>query len=114
MAAIAEKRRETGDSSPGTCDFPFLVLEGARSRGNEMAVIAIPREASPASRAPRGASHWIQPRRTRPRHRSAAPGGMTQAVMAGQVKHNKICSSIGRIGVSRSFYFRSEEKIPIR
>ncbi|HUJ82056.1 MAG TPA: hypothetical protein VLW83_09235, partial [Candidatus Acidoferrales bacterium] len=43
----------------GNGDFPFLVLEGARSRGIEMAVIAIREEASPALEREAKRLHWI-------------------------------------------------------
>jgi len=43
----------------GNGDFPFLVLEGARSRGIEMAVIAIKEEASPALARVAKRLHWV-------------------------------------------------------
>jgi hypothetical protein len=78
----------------GNGDFPFLVLEGARSRGIEMAVIAIREEASPALERAAKTLHWISlgelGRGIDLLHRE----GVKHAVMAGQVKHNKIFSSI--------------------
>jgi len=78
----------------GNGDFPFLVLEGARSRGIEMAVIAIREEASPALEREAKRFHWISlgelSRGIELLHRE----GVKQAVMAGQVKHNKIFSAI--------------------
>ena len=78
----------------GNGDFPFLVLEGARSRGIEMAVIAIREEASPALEQAAKRLHWISlgelGRGIDLLHRE----GVKRAVMAGQVKHNKIFSSI--------------------
>ncbi len=78
----------------GNGDFPFLVLEGARSRGIEMAVIAIREEASPALEQETKRLHWISlgelGRGIELLHRE----GVKRAVMAGQVKHNKIFSSI--------------------
>jgi len=78
----------------GNGDFPFLVLEGARSRGIEMAVIAIREEASPALEREAKRLHWISlgelSRGIELLHRE----GVKHAVMAGQVKHNKIFSSI--------------------
>jgi len=78
----------------GNGDFPFLVLEGARSRGIEMAVIAIREEASPALERSAKRLHWISlgelGRGIDLLHRE----GVKRAVMAGQVKHNKIFSSI--------------------
>jgi UDP-2,3-diacylglucosamine hydrolase len=78
----------------GNGDFPFLVLEGARSRGIEMAVIAIREEASPQLERRASRLHWVSlgelSRTIELLHRE----GVKQAVMAGQVKHNKIFSSI--------------------
>jgi DUF1009 family protein len=61
----------------GNGRFPFLVLEAARSQGIEMAVIALREEASPELEAIAQRLHWV-----------------TRAVMAGQVKHTKLFSSI--------------------
>ncbi|MDE3110330.1 MAG: LpxI family protein, partial [Acidobacteriota bacterium] len=78
----------------GNGSFPFLVLEGARSRGIDMAVIAIREEASPALERVARRLHWISlgelSRGIELLHRE----GVKRAVMAGQVKHNKIFSSI--------------------
>lgn len=78
----------------GNGDFPFLVLEGARNRGIEMAVIAIREEASPALERVARRLHWVSlgelSRAIELLHRE----GVKRAVMAGQVKHNKIFSSI--------------------
>lgn len=78
----------------GNGDFPFLVLEGARSRGIEMAVIAIREEASPALEREAKSFYWISlgelGRGIELLHRE----GVKHAVMAGQVKHNQIFSAI--------------------
>jgi UDP-2,3-diacylglucosamine hydrolase len=78
----------------GNGDFPFLVLEGARSRGIEMAVLAIREEASPALEQQAKRFYWISlgelSRGIELLHRE----GVKHAVMAGQVKHNKIFSAI--------------------
>jgi UDP-2,3-diacylglucosamine hydrolase len=78
----------------GNGSFPFLVLEGARSRGIDMAVIAIREEASPALAQVANRLHWISlgelSRGIELLHRE----GVKRAVMAGQVKHNKIFSGI--------------------
>jgi len=93
MAASAENTSGWGLIA-GNGDFPFLVLEGARSRGIEMAVIAIREEASPALERSAKRFHWISlgelSRGIDLLHRE----GVKHAVMAGQVKHNKIFSSI--------------------
>ncbi len=78
----------------GNGRFPFLVLEGARSQGIDMAVIAIKEEADPelAKRAPR--LHWVSLGELSKTIDLLHKEGVTQAVMAGQVKHNKIFSAI--------------------
>ena len=59
----------------GNGDFPFLVLEGARSRGIEMAVIAIREEASPELERVAKRLHWVSLGRAQPYDRIAASGG---------------------------------------
>lgn len=78
----------------GNGDFPFLVLEGARSRGIEMAVIAIREEASPALESSAKRFHWISLGELGRGIDLLHQEGVKHAVMAGQVKHNKIFSSI--------------------
>jgi UDP-2,3-diacylglucosamine hydrolase len=78
----------------GNGDFPFLVLEGARSRGIEMTVIAIREEASPALERAAKRLHWISLGELSRGIDLLHQEGVQQAVMAGQVKHNKIFSSI--------------------
>src|SRR5271155_5220259 len=78
----------------GNGDFPFLVLEGARSRGIEMAVIAIREEASPALEQASKRLHWISLGELGRGIDLLHKEGVKRAVMAGQVKHNKIFSSI--------------------
>ena len=78
----------------GNGDFPFLVLEGARSRGIEMAVIAIREEASPALEREAKRLHWISLGELSRGIELLHQEGVKHAVMAGQVKHNKIFSSI--------------------
>jgi DUF1009 family protein len=78
----------------GNGRFPFLVLEGARSQGIDMAVIAIKEEADPELAKQAQRTHWVSlgelSRTIELLHRE----GVTQAVMAGQVKHNQIFSAI--------------------
>ena len=93
MAAHADTRRSWGLIA-GNGDFPFLVLEGARSRGIEMAVIAIREEASPALERAAKSLHWISLGELSRGIDLLHQEGVTHAVMAGQVKHNKIFSSI--------------------
>jgi len=78
----------------GNGDFPFLVLEGARSRGIDMAVIAIREEASPELAQRSGRVHWVSLGELSRTIDLLHQEGVKHAVMAGQVKHNKIFSSI--------------------
>jgi DUF1009 family protein len=78
----------------GNGDFPFLVLEGARSRGIEMAVIAIREEASPSLERVARRLHWVGLGELSRAIELLHQEGVKRAVMAGQVKHNKIFSAI--------------------
>jgi DUF1009 family protein len=96
---------ETMQSNPGASNtgwgliagngrFPFLVLEGARSQGIEMAVIALREEASPELEKIAKRLHWVSLGELSKAIELMQSEGVKQAVMAGQVKHNKIFSSI--------------------
>ena len=78
----------------GNGRFPFLVLEGARSQGIEMAVIALREEASPELEATARTLHWVSLGELSRTIDLLHQEGVTRAVMAGQVRHNKIFSSI--------------------
>ena len=78
----------------GNGDFPFLVLEGARSRGIEMAVIAIREEASSGLERVAKRIHWVSLGELSKTIELLHTEGVKHAVMAGQVKHNKIFSAI--------------------
>ena len=78
----------------GNGRFPFLVLEGARSQGIEMAVIALKEEASPELEKSAKTLHWVSLGELSKAIDLMHKEGVTQAVMAGQVKHNKIFSAI--------------------
>jgi len=78
----------------GNGRFPFLVLEGARSQGIDMAVIALKEEASPELEKAAKRVHWVSLGELSKTIDLMHQEGITQAVMAGQVKHNKIFSSI--------------------
>lgn len=94
MSATAENLLGGWGLIAGNGDFPFLVLEGARSRGIEMAVIAIREEASPALERAAKRFHWISLGELGRGIDLLHQEGVKHAVMAGQVKHNKIFSSI--------------------
>jgi DUF1009 family protein len=78
----------------GNGRFPFLVLEGARSQGIEMAVIALKDEASPELERVASRLHWVGLGDLGRTIDLLHQEGVDHAVMAGQVKHNKIFSSI--------------------
>ena len=78
----------------GNGRFPFLVLEGARTQGIEMAVIALKEEASSELEKSAKRLHWVSLGELSKAIDLMHHEGVTQAVMAGQVKHNKIFSSI--------------------
>jgi hypothetical protein len=78
----------------GNGRFPFLVLEGARSQGIEMAVFALKEEASTELAQSAKRLHWVSLGELSKAIDLLHQEGVTQAVMAGQVKHSKIFSSI--------------------
>jgi DUF1009 family protein len=78
----------------GNGRFPFLVLEGSRSQGIEMAVLAIKEEASPELAQFAKRVHWVSLGELSKAIELLQSEGVTRAVMAGQVKHNKIFSAI--------------------
>src|ERR1700744_4914061 len=78
----------------GNGRFPFLVLEGARSQGIDMAVIALKEEASQELANSAKRLHWVSLGELSKAIDLMHREGVTQAVMAGQVRHNKIFSSI--------------------
>jgi len=94
MAATAQNTVGGWGLIAGNGDFPFLVLEGARSRGIEMTVIAIREEASPTLERAAKRFHWISLGELSRGIELMHQEGVKHAVMAGQVKHNKIFSSI--------------------
>src|SRR6202790_1614923 len=78
----------------GNGRFPFLVLEGARSQGIEMAVIALKEEAARELERFAKRLHWVSLGELSKAIDLMQREGVKQAVMAGQVKHSKIFSSI--------------------
>jgi hypothetical protein len=78
----------------GNGRFPFLVLEGARSQGIEMAVIALKEEAAPELEKAAKRLHWVSLGELSKAIELMQREGVKRAVMAGQVKHNKIFSAI--------------------
>jgi len=93
MPETTENRKGWGLIA-GNGRFPFLVLEGARSQGIEMAVIALKEEASPELEKTAKRLHWVSLGELSKAIELMHQEGVKQAVMAGQVKHNKIFSAI--------------------
>jgi DUF1009 family protein len=79
----------------GNGRFPFLVLDAARRLGHEVTVVALKSETFPeladlAARPPAAAFHWISLGQLGTLIKLFTDAGVTQAVMAGQVKHTKL------------------------
>ena len=79
----------------GNGKFPFLVLDAARAQGFDVIVAAIKEETFPEI-ADRGASsiHWLSLGELSKLIETFQREGVRRAVMAGQVKHKQIFSSI--------------------
>src|ERR1043166_1128351 len=79
----------------GNGKFPFLVLDAARAQGYEVIVAAIKEEASPdISQQGAAAVHWLSLGELSRLIETFQQAGVRRAVMAGQVKHKQIFSSI--------------------
>ena len=84
----------------GNGRFPFLVLEAARAQGLRVVVIAIKEETDPeinqsVARDPDGTRvYWLSLGELSRLIETLKREGITEAVMAGQVKHKQIFSSI--------------------
>jgi DUF1009 family protein len=78
----------------GNGDFPLLVLEGARRRGIDMAVIAIREEATPELDRAAKRVHWVSLGELNRALELLHQEGVKRAVMAGQVQHRQIFSDI--------------------
>ena len=78
----------------GNGKFPFLVLDAARSQGIDMVVAAIKEEAFEEINSAARTVHWIGLGQLSKLIRTFKQEGVTRAIMAGQVKHKQIFSSI--------------------
>jgi UDP-2,3-diacylglucosamine hydrolase len=79
----------------GNGKFPFLVLDAARAQGYDVVVAAIKEEAFPEIESKGAASvHWVSLGELSKLIELFKREGVTRAVMAGQVKHKQIFSSI--------------------
>jgi UDP-2,3-diacylglucosamine hydrolase len=82
----------------GNGRFPFLALQGARSLGHDVTVVAVKEEAFPeleqAARDAGADLHWVSLGHLGKCIKILKAAGARQALMAGQVKHAKIFSGI--------------------
>jgi DUF1009 family protein len=78
----------------GNGRFPFLVLEAARSQGIEMVVAAIKEETFPEIEQHAKSVHWMSLGQLGKLIKTFKSEGVNHAIMAGQVKHKQIFSSI--------------------
>jgi len=79
----------------GNGKFPFLVLDAARAQGYEVVVAAIKEETSPEIESHGATSvHWLSLGELSKLIETFKQEGVRRAVMAGQVKHKQIFSSI--------------------
>ena len=79
----------------GNGKFPFLVLEAARAQGYEVVVAAIREEAFPEIEVQGAAAvHWLSLGELSKLIETFQQAGVRRAVMAGQVRHKQIFSSI--------------------
>jgi DUF1009 family protein len=79
----------------GNGRFPFLVLDAARSQGHEVIVAAIKEETFPQIESHGAAAvHWLSLGELSKLIETFKKEGIRRAIMAGQVKHKQIFSSI--------------------
>ena len=79
----------------GNGKFPFLVLDAARAQGYEVVVAAIREEAFPEIEAHSAAAvHWLSLGELSKLIETFQREGVRRAIMAGQVRHKQIFSSI--------------------
>lgn len=79
----------------GNGKFPFLVLDAARAQGLEVVVAAIKEETFPEIASSGAASvHWLSLGELSKLIETFKQEGVDRAIMAGQVKHKQIFSSI--------------------
>src|ERR1700726_3578675 len=79
----------------GNGSFPLLVLDAARAQGFDVVVAAIKEEASPEiERHGAAAVHWLSLGELSKLIETFQSEGVRRAIMAGQVRHKQIFSSI--------------------
>ena len=79
----------------GNGKFPLLVLDAAKAKGYEVVVVAIREEADPAiEKHGAAAVHWLSLGELSRLIETFKAAGVSEAIMAGQVKHKQIFSAI--------------------
>jgi hypothetical protein len=78
----------------GNGRFPFLVAAAARKSGRRVVAVAIKEEAAPELEKEVDVIHWIGLGQLGRAIDALKEGGVSEAVMAGQVKHRQIFSDI--------------------
>src|SRR6202045_1123890 len=78
----------------GNGKFPFLVLDAARAQGFEVVVAAIKEETFPTIESRGAAVHWFSLGELSKLIETFQSAGVRRAIMAGQVRHKQIFSSI--------------------
>jgi len=79
----------------GNGKFPFLVLEAARAQGFEVVVVAIKEETFPEIESHGAAAvHWLSLGELSKLIETFQAAGVRRVIMAGQVRHKQIFSSI--------------------
>ncbi len=78
----------------GNGRFPFLVLDAARAQGYDVVVAAIKEETFPEIESHGAKVHWLSLGELSKLIDTFRAEGVSRAVMAGQVKHKQIFSSI--------------------
>ena len=78
----------------GNGQFPFLVADAARRQGRRVVAVAIREETFPDLESRVDALHWVSLGQLGRALDALKKEGVTEAVMAGQVKHKQIFSGI--------------------
>jgi DUF1009 family protein len=78
----------------GSGQFPFLVADAARRQGRRVVAVAIREETFPELESRVDAIHWVSLGQLGRCIEALKSEGVTEAVMAGQVKHRQIFSGI--------------------
>src|SRR5271165_5393372 len=99
MVRIEERLVKKLGLIAGNGRFPFLLLEAARAHGEEVVVVALKEETDPEMDARAAADpgvrvHWLSLGELSRLIETFQSEGVTRAIMAGQVKHKQIFSSI--------------------